>query len=211
MNPLVDTFLSKEKRWPNEIAELRRILLDCQLVEELKWKNPCYTLNNNNVILLGGFKEFCIISFLKGALLKDPENILVQQGENTQSARVIQFTNVNEILSIEATLKSYIFEAIEVEKSGLKVEYKKAADYEMPDELVKKFEKDSAYKTAFQSLTPGRKKGYLLHFAGAKQSKTREIRIDACSERIFKGKGLNDCICGHSKRMPRCDGSHKYL
>lgn len=211
MNPKVDTYLDKINLWQAELKELRRILLECPLVEELKWKHPCYTFNKANVILLGEFKEYCVISFIKGSLLGDPNKILCQQGENVQSGRVVKFTDVKSILELESVLKTYIYEAIEIEKAGLKVEYKKVEEFDVPEELEVKFKSDKAYKEAFESLTPGRQKGFLLHFSGAKQSATRTSRIEASAERVFKGKGINDCICGKSKYMPRCDGSHKYL
>lgn len=211
MNPKVDSYFGKIKQWHDEQSELRRIILDCQLVEELKWKHPCYTFNGGNVILLGGFKEYCVISFIKGTLLKDENGILTQQGENNQSVRVVKFTSVKEILELEPILKSYIYEAIEVEKAGLKVAYKKVDDFDVPEELQAKFKSDKEYKEAFEALTPGRQKGFLLHFSGAKQSATRVSRIEASIERVFKGKGINDCICGRSKYMPRCDGSHKHI
>lgn len=211
MNPEVDIFLEEANQWQDELTQLRMIILDCGLTEELKWGHPCYTHNKKNVILLGGFKDFCTINFIKGVLLTDSENLLVQQGENSQSARAIKFTDVNQIIELEPTIKAYIFEAIEVEKAGLKVPYKKVKDFDIPDELTDKLEKDAAFKNAFNSLTPGRQKAYILHFSSAKQAKTRVDRIEKYTSRILKGKGINDCVCGLSKRMPNCDGSHKQL
>lgn len=211
MNPKVDIFLEEANQWQDELTQLRMIILDCGLTEELKWGHPCYTHNKKNVILLGGFKDFCTINFIKGVLLTDSENLLVQQGENSQSARAIKFTDVNQIIELEPTIKAYIFEAIEVEKAGLKVPYKKVKDFDIPDELTEKLEKDVAFKNAFNSLTPGRQKAYILHFSSAKQAKTRVDRIEKYTSRILKGKGINDCVCGLSKRMPNCDGSHKQL
>lgn len=211
MNPKVDTFLANATQWHDELSELRRIILECPVTEELKWGQPCYLYKSTNILLLGGFKEFCVISFIKGSLLKDTEGILVQQGENTQSGRVVKCTSVQQILNLEETLKRYIYEAIEVEKAGLKVEFKKPSEMDVPQELLEKFEQDAHYKEAFEALTPGRQKGFILHFAGAKQSATRTSRIEASEERVYKGKGIHDCICGKSKYMPRCDGSHKNL
>ncbi len=210
MNPEVDIFIEKAKQWQEELTQLRNIILDCDLTEELKWGQPCYTYNNKNLIILGGFKDFCVISFFKGVLLIDSEKILIQQGENSQSARAIKFTNTKQIIDLAPVIKSYIFEAIEVEKSGLKVEYKKPEEYDIPTELEEKIASDSAFKEAFNELTPGRQKAYLLHFSSAKQSKTRMNRIEKYTGRILNGKGINDCVCGLSKRMPNCDGSHKY-
>ena len=211
MNPKIDTFLANTTQWHDELSELRRIILECPVTEELKWGQPCYMYKSTNIILLGGFKEYCVISFIKGFLLKDTEGILEQQGENTQSARVVKCTSVQQILELEATLKAYIYEAIEVEKAGLKVAFKKPSEMEVPEELLEKFKQDANFKEAFEALTPGRQKGFILHFAGAKQSATRTSRIEASEERVYKGKGINDCICGKSKYMPRCDGSHKHL
>ena len=211
MNPKVDTYISELSKFKKEIEQLRAIVLDCGLVEELKWGVPCYTYKKSNIIMLGTFKDFCIISFLKGVLLNDAEGILSQQGENTQSSRVIKFTDAKDIVKLKATIKVYIFEAIEIENAGLKVELKKTEDYAMPEELTATLKKDAKLKKAFENLTPGRKRGYLLHFSGSKQSQTRQSRIDACTPRILKGKGIHDCICGLSKKMPGCDGSHKQL
>lgn len=211
LNPKVDIFLEEANQWQDELTQLRMIILDCGLTEELKWGHPCYTHSKKNVILLGGFKDFCTINFIKGVLLTDSENLLVKQGENSQSARAIKFTDVNQIIELEPTIKAYIFEAIEVEKAGLKVPYKKVKDLDIPDELTEKLEKDAAFKSAFNSLTPGRQKAYILHFSSAKQAKTRVDRIEKYTSRILKGKGINDCVCGLSKRMPNCDGSHKQL
>ncbi len=209
MNPKVDVYLSKVKKWQEELELLRNIVLECQLTEELKWGVPCYTFQNGNVVMIHAFKEYFALLFMKGSLLNDSEGILIQQTENVQSGRQIRFTNSQEMLDLEPVLKAYIFEAIEVEKAGLKVELKKTEDFKVPEELELKFIENPSLKTAFEALTPGRQKGYLLHFAGAKQSKTRESRIEECIPKIFKGKGMHDCTCGLSKRMPVCDGSHK--
>lgn len=211
MNPKVDTYLSKAKKWQEEMTKLRAIILDCQLTEELKWGVPCYTFQKSNIVLIHAFKDYCALLFMKGALLNDANGILIQQTENVQGGRQIRFTNVQEIEKLETTLKAYIYEAIEVEKAGLKVELKKTEDFKIVDEFQHKLDENRALKTAFEALTPGRQKGYLLHFSSAKQAKTREARIEECIPKIFKGKGLNDCTCGLSKRLPNCDGSHRNI
>ena len=192
MNPKVDFFFNKAKKWPEEYEKLRTIVLDCGLTEELKWGVPCYTFKKNNIVLIHGFKEYCALLFHKGALLKDTEDILIQQTENVQAARQIRFTSLQEIVAMEATLKAYIYEAIEVEKAGLEVEMKKTSEFTMPEEFQKKLDKNPTLKAAFESLTPGRQRGYLLYFSGAKQSKTRESRIEKYTPHILDGKGLND-------------------
>lgn len=209
MNSEVDAFLERAKNWKSEMTYLRKIALDCGLTEELKWRQPCYTYNGKNIIIIGAFKEFCVYSFFKGALLQDKEKLLAKQGENVQSARVFQITSVDQIKELEQTIKEYTFEAIEVEKAGLQVEKKTLDDYDVPTELTDKMNEDANFKSAFDNLTPGRRKAYILHFSGAKQSATRVNRIEKYTPRILKGKGINDCVCGHSKRMPNCDGSHK--
>ncbi len=193
MNPkVVDRFLDRAKKWKEEMKLLRKICLDCGLTEDFKWMHPCYTLNGKNVVLIHEFKEYCALLFHKGALLKDMENILVQQTENVQAARQIRFTNLEEIIALESTIKAYIFEAIEVEKAGLEVKMKKVSEFDMPEELQQKFKEDPALKTAFKALTPGRQRGYLLYFSQAKQSKTRVSRIEKYIPKIFDGKGVND-------------------
>lgn len=211
MNKDVDNFLSNLDKWHDELKRLREIILDCGLNEDFKWMHPCYTFNGKNIVLIHGFKDYCAILFYKGALLKDPKNILMRQTENTQSARQIRFTNVSEIQNLESTIRDYVLEAIEIEKAGLKVKMKKTSDYEVPRELDQKFTESPRLKKAFKNLTPGRQKGYLLHFSQPLQAKTRISRIEKNTERILNGKGLNDCVCGLSKRMPNCDGSHKQL
>ena len=211
MNKDVDNFLSNLDKWHDELKRLREIILDCGLNEDFKWMHPCYTFNGKNIVLIHGFKDYCAILFYKGALLKDPKNILIRQTENTQSARQIRFTNVSEIQYLESTIRDYVLEAIEIEKVGLKVKMKKTSDYEVPRELDQKFTESPRLKKAFKNLTPGRQKGYLLHFSQPLQAKTRISRIEKNTERILNGKGLNDCVCGLSKRMPNCDGSHKQL
>lgn len=190
MNPKVDEFLSRAEKWQEEMRKLRTILLDSQLTEELKWGHPCYTFQGNNVVIIGGFKEYCALTFVKGALLNDPEGILVKPGENTQAARVIRFTGVREIDEMEPTLKAYVHEAIEVERAGLKVE--KVTELVIPEELQKKLDEVPALKTAFYALTPGRRRAYVLYFSAPKQSKTRESRVEKSMQRILDGKGLND-------------------
>lgn len=192
-NPKVDVFLKEAEQWQAEFTKLRAIILGCQqLTEELKWGKPCYSFEGTNVVLIHGFKEYCAILFTKGALLKDPDGILIQQTENVQAARQIRFTNVREIARLEPILKDYIREAIEVEKAGLQVNYKKTSEFDVPEEFRNKLNENSALKAAFEALTPGRQRGYLLYFSAAKQSKTRESRIEKCMDLIFDGKGLHD-------------------
>ncbi|MBW5469474.1 hypothetical protein GPJ61_16570 [Brevibacillus formosus] len=191
-NPKVDEFLSKAKKWKAEYEKLRSIVLDCELTEDFKWMHPCYTFEKKNIVLIHGFKEYCALLFQKGALLKDPNGILIQQTENVQAARQIRFTNVEEIMEMESILKAYIQEAIEAEKSGLEVNYKKHEEYSIPEEFQKKLDEIPALKTAFEALTPGRQRAYLLHFSAPKQAKTRESRVEKCMQQILEGKGLND-------------------
>ncbi len=192
MNPKVDFYFSKDNKWQKELKQLRDIALDCSLMEELKWGCPCYTFEGSNIVLIHEFKEYCAFLFFKGALLNDPNGILIQQTENVQGARQIRFTNAREIAGMKATLKAYIYEAIEVEKAGLKVKLKKVAEFKVPEEFQKKLDKKPALKTAFKALTPGRQRAYLLYFAAPKLSKTRESRIEKYMPLILKGKGLND-------------------
>jgi uncharacterized protein YdeI (YjbR/CyaY-like superfamily) len=191
-NPKVDGFLRKAKTWHAELSYLRTLLLDSPLTEEIKWRVPCYTLKGKNVILINGFKEFCALSFVKGALLKDPKRILLKIGENTQAGRWIKFTNVEQITKLEPVLKAYIREAVAVEKAGLKVTLKEVSDFKVPEEFQSKLDKSTALKKAFAALTPGRQRGYLLHFAGAKQSTTRTARVEKWMPQILSGKGLDD-------------------
>jgi uncharacterized protein YdeI (YjbR/CyaY-like superfamily) len=192
MNPKVDGYLRRAKKWQEELKKLRMIILDCQLTEELKWGKPCYTFQNSNVVIIIPFKESCALLFCKGALLKDANGILIQPTENTQAARQIRFTNVREIVQMEPILKAYIYEAIEVEKAGLEVNYKKTSDFKIPEEFQNKLDEIPALKAAFDALTPGRQRGYLLYFSAPKQSKTRVSRVEKCMPRILNGKGLND-------------------
>ena len=192
MNPSVDFYFKKKAKWHDELEQLRFIVLGYKLKEELKWGVPCYTFQGANILLLHVFKEYCAILFFKGALLKDPKGILVQQTKNVQAARQIRFTHVQEIIKMKFSLKGYIRDAIKVEEAGLKVELKMTTEFTMADEFQEKLNHNSALKTAFNALTPGRQRGYMLYFAAPKQSKTRIARIEKCIGQILKGKGLND-------------------
>jgi len=192
MNPGVDLYISKSEKWREELEKLRTIVLDCQLTEELKWGVPCYTFQESNVVLMHVFKEYCALLFVKGALLKDANGILIQQTENTQAARQVRFTNVQEIVAMETTLKAYINEAVEVEKAGLNVNFKKTTEFNLPEEFQKKLDEIPALKTAFTALTPGRQRAYLLYFSAPRQAKTRESRVEKWMPQILKGKGLED-------------------
>ncbi|WP_299365926.1 DUF1801 domain-containing protein [Winogradskyella sp.] len=211
MNPNVTTYIESLDQWQDELSQLRKTILSCNLKEEYKWMRPCYTIDGKNIVLIHEFKDYCAISFFKGALLKDHKSILVKPTENSQAGRQIRFTSLEEINKIKTSLKNYIFEAIAIENLGLKVAYKTISEYEIPEELLEIFEEDIEFKKAFNALTPGRQKGYLLHFTKPKQSKTRLARIKKNRQRIFDGFGLTDCTCGLSKRKPNCDGSHKQL
>ena len=211
MNPKVDTFLLNVKKWREELTVLRSIVMDSGLGEELKWGAPCYVHEQSNVIIIQGFKDYFALMFFKGALMKDPQNLLHKPGENTQSGRQIRLTSMDEILGQEEVLRAYIQHAIEVEKAGEKVIAKKTEGYPVPLELEESFAENSDLQHAFYGLTPGRQRAYLLHFAEAKQSVTRKARIEKYTPRILKGKGILDCWCGLSKRMPTCDGSHRQL
>jgi uncharacterized protein YdeI (YjbR/CyaY-like superfamily) len=192
MDPKIDAYLSKAKKWKQEFENLRIIILDCQLTETLKWGVPCYSFQQKNIVLIHGFKEYCALLFFKGALLKDANGILIAQTANTQAARQVRFTNVQEIVKMKTILQSYIREAIAVEESGLTVSFKKTEEFIMPEEFQDKLDEVPALKTAFDALTPGRQRAYLLHFSAPKQSKTREARIEKCMQQIFNGKGLAD-------------------
>jgi uncharacterized protein YdeI (YjbR/CyaY-like superfamily) len=192
MNPKVDFYFSKAKKWQDELEKLRMIVLDCGLTEELKWGVPCYTFQKNNIVLIHVFKEYCALLFFKGALLNDANGILIQQTKNVQAGRQIRFTNVREIVDMEPILKAYIYEAIEVEKAGLKVNFKENTELIFPEEFQKKLDEFPALKAAFDALTPGRQRAYNLYFAAPKQSKTRESRVEKCMQQILNGKGLND-------------------
>ena len=192
MNPKVDEFIRDAKKWREEYEALRTIVLDCGLTENLKWGVPCYTFNEKNVIIIHGFKEYCALLFFKGALLADTDRLLIIQTENTQASRQIRFTNVREIIEKEPILKAYIHEAIEAEKSGAKVNFKKTAEFAIPEEFQRKLDSTPGLKTAFDALTPGRQRAYILYFSSPKQSKTREARVGKSTQRILAGKGLND-------------------
>lgn len=211
MNPKVDEFLNNATQWQNEMRLLRSIALACGLTEEMKWKQPCYTFQGRNILIVSSFKEYAVMAFFKGVLLRDEKKILISPGENSHHVRQIRIQSEEEIQELQSLIKTNIFEAIELEKQGLKVETRVVSDYDTPEELSIKFEESPELKEAFDALTPGRQKGYLLFFSQAKQSSTRFARIEKYTSRILKGQGMNDCVCGHSKRMPSCDGSHKYF
>ncbi len=211
MNAPAEAYFRDAKKWSEELAALREIALDGGLKEELKWGSPCYTTRTKNIALIGALKDCCTISFLKGALLTDPNGILAKPGENTRAVRVIRFTGVAEIAKLKPAMKAFIVEAIAAEEAGLKAIPDEAPELVFPDELNEKLDASAALKTAFHALTPGRQRAYVLHFSAAKQSATRTTRIEKCSPLILCGKGLNDCTCGLSKRMPQCDGTHKQL
>src|SRR6186713_2193082 len=192
INPKVDWFFAKDTKWQKEYEKLRTIILDCGLIEELKWGCPCYTFESANIVLIHGFKDYCAVLFFKGALLNDPNGILIQQTKNVQSARQIRFTNVREIVKMEKILKAYVYEAIEVERAGLKVKLKKTSEFKIPEEFQKRLVKNAALKKAFNALTPGRQRAYIFYFSQAKQSKTREARVEKYSKQILNGKGLDD-------------------
>ncbi|MCF8326335.1 MAG: YdeI/OmpD-associated family protein [Leadbetterella sp.] len=210
-NELLDDFFEKPSNWHDELNELRKIVLETGLIEELKWKQPCYTMDGTNLLMVSSFKDFAFVSFLNGSLLADSENILVKPGENSQFSRLMRFKNVEEIKKLKPTLLSYMYEMIEAHKAGIKPITDKNKELDFPEELLLKFEKDTAFKAAFEALTPGRQRAYNIYFTGAKQSKARESRIENYTQRIMNGKGFNDCVCGMSKKMPGCDGSHKYI
>ncbi|RAV16704.1 YdeI/OmpD-associated family protein [Paenibacillus contaminans] len=191
-NPKIDPYFNKLKQWKEEFELLRDIVLDCGLTEDFKWMHPCYTFDNKNIVLIHGFKDYCALLFHKGALLKDPHGILIQQTENVQAARQIRFTDAQAIDEMQLILKAYIDEAVEAEKAGLQVNYKKNTEYIIPEELENKFVEIPDLKTAFEALTPGRQRAYILHFSAAKQSKTRESRVEKYIVNILDGKGLDD-------------------
>lgn len=192
MNPKVNFFFDDASQWQKEFEKLRAIALSTELVEDLKWGCPCYTYEGINIFLIHGFKEYCAILFFKGALMKDPDHILIRQSENVQAARQIRFTALQQIVDLEKNLQAYMFEAVKIEESGAKVEMKKTREFEMPEEFQHQLDHNSTLKEAFESLTPGRQRAYLLHFSSAKQPKTREARIEKCIPQILTGKGLND-------------------
>jgi uncharacterized protein YdeI (YjbR/CyaY-like superfamily) len=191
-NPKVDFYFAKADKWPREFKRLRKIILGCGLAEELRWGCPCYTSGGSNIVLIHGFKDYCALLLFKGALLKDPAGVLVQQTKNVQSGRQIRFTSDRQIAEMEATIKSYVAEAVEVDKAGLKVPRKEPADFDVPEEFQAALDRSPKLRVAFEALTPGRRRGYLLHFGGAKQSKTRAARVDKYVGQILQGKGLDD-------------------
>lgn len=211
MNAKIDEYLSKQLKWKEELVLLRKLVLECGVTEELKWGVPCYTFESNNIVMLGAFKEYCVLSFVKGALLRDEKKILIQQTENSHSVRIVRFTSLNEIHAIEITLKNYIHEAIQHVQLGTKIASKQFTEQEYVEELINKLNENPTFKAAFEALTPGRRRAYNLYFSAAKQSQTRALRIENYIPKILSGKGINDCTCGMSKKMPVCDGSHKYL
>jgi uncharacterized protein YdeI (YjbR/CyaY-like superfamily) len=192
MNPKVDFFFTKDSKWQEECRKLRDIVLDCQLTEELKWGHPCYSFQKSNIVLIHGFKDYCALLFFKGVLLKDNHGILIQQTERVQAARQLRFTSVPEIKKLAPVIKTYVYQAVEVEKAGLKVKLKKTAEYQIPEEFQNQLDKRPALKKAFEALTPGRQRGYIFYFSQAKQSKTREARIEKYTQQILDGKGLDD-------------------
>jgi uncharacterized protein YdeI (YjbR/CyaY-like superfamily) len=211
MNPGVDSFLKKVKKWQPELTELRKILLTTKLEEEVKWGAPCYTYNSTNIVLIQGFKNYCVVMFFKGVLLKDEKKVLLMNGENAQASRKIQYTSIEDIKKDATLLKSYIKEAIELEKAGVKVQYKTREKLVLCKEFEVQLKANKALKAAFEKLTPGRQRAYNLYFSSAKQAETRETRVQKYIQRILAGKGIDDCTCGLSKRYPYCDGSHKIL
>ncbi len=211
MNSNVDAYLSKAKSWQEEAAALRLILMECGLTETFKWRAPCYMFGDTNIIILHLFKDYCALGFFKGALLLDEQQILSKPGENSQSVRMAKFTNVKDIKKRKTILKAYIYEAIEVEKAGIKVELKLSKNLELPEEFQHKLKSNPTLKKAFEALTPGRQRAYNLYFSAPKQSATRTSRVEKYVSQILCGKGINDCTCGFSKKMPQCDGSHKHI
>jgi uncharacterized protein YdeI (YjbR/CyaY-like superfamily) len=210
-HPEVDAFIRGLTRWKEELTALREIVLSCGLKEEWKWRQPCYTDDGVNIVILGNYKDACVISFLKGAMLKDPEGLLHKPGEHTRMGRVIRFTGIAEILERREILKAYVLEAVQIEKQDVKPAVEASPEIEIPEELDRIFGSDAAFRQAFGSLTPGRQRAYLIFFTATKQSATRVARIEKYRSRIMTGKGMNDCVCGLSKKMPGCDGSHRLL
>ncbi len=209
MSKDVNEYLGRLDNWQDELSTLRHIVLGCGVEETVKWGVPVYMAHNGNIALLGSFKDHCVLSFIKGVLLNDPEKVLESPGENSQSVRLFRFRSVKEIEEKEGLIKAFIFEAMEVEKAGIKVAKQNNEDIVFVEELQKKLVSDPLFSDAFFALTPGRRRAYNIYFSSAKQSKSRDARIEKYTPRILNGKGINDCVCGHSKRMPNCDGSHK--
>jgi len=210
MDAQVDAYINNLDKWQDELGLLQSIALDCGLTEVYKWRAPCYTIEGKNVLILANLSDYCTLSFFKGALLTDPENILEKPGANTRSARIIKFTNTQQIHNLETTLKTYIQQAIENEKQGLTVDFSDRSDVSIPEEFQIILDANPTFQQAFDALTPGRQRAYNIYFAGAKQSKTRTARVEKYMQRILDGKGINDCVCGLTKRPPSCDGSHKF-
>ncbi len=212
MSKAIDTFFNQAKKWQDEMKLLRSIVVNLKLLsEEYKWRQPCYTYKGKNILMISAFNSNCVLSFFKGTLLNDKHNMLRKPGENSQSSMVIRFEDTQKILDSKNIIEAYIKEAIENENKGLKVSFDKSNTISLPEELETKFQNEPIFQKAFEALSPGRQRGYLLHFSGAKQSQTRQSRIEKYAPRILDGKGINDCVCGHSKKMPNCDGSHKFL
>ncbi|MFT4739355.1 MAG: hypothetical protein ACJAT1_002088 [Marivirga sp.] len=211
MHSSVTDYIIGAKQWRAEMELVRKLILVNGLTEEFKWKSPCYTYKEANVLMIGNFKAYCTISFFKGVLFKDEEKLLKKPGENSQSVRMFTFTNVEAILQQEATIKAYIYEAIGIEEAGLKVPYEQSKKLDFPAELIQKIQDHALFKTAFEALSHGRQRGYNLFFSSAKQTATRSRRIEKYAQRIIDGFGINDCVCGLSKKTPNCDGSHKTL
>lgn len=207
MNPNVDQYIQSHPQWQKELTQLRKLVLETKLAEDWKWRAPCYTLDGKNVVMIAAFKNDCVLSFFKGPLLDDPDRLLTAPGENSRTFRVVRFTDAKQITKLKSKLKFLIEQAIEVERSGKKIEAQKGPG-ELPIELQAKLKDDPKLKKAFERLTPGRQRAYVMHFAAAKQSKTRTARIEKFTPRILDGKGLNDCVCGLTKKPPGCDGSH---
>jgi uncharacterized protein YdeI (YjbR/CyaY-like superfamily) len=210
-NPKVDTYLEQATKWKNEQYLLRELLLDCGLDEAFKWRVPCYMSQGRNICLLGAFKDYAVLTFFKGMLLQDEQKLLHVPGEHSQSTKYFKFTSVEQILELKDTIKAYLFEAMEIEKSGIKIEKTKSEVLEYPEELVSIFMQNSELKQAFEGLTKGRQRAYIMHFTGTNNPKTRIARIERSMKRILAGKGIHDCTCGLSKRYPNCDGSHKQI
>ena len=211
MNSTADKYFLDAPKWQEELKHLRKIALGTNLKKTIKWGIPCYVFEESNIVLLGSFKAFCSISFFKGSLMQDPNGILSKPGKNSQSVRMLKFTHLDQIRELEPVTRAYVFEAIEIEKAGLKPAIDKSVELEFPDELLQILDQDAAFKAAFTALTPGRQRGYNLFFTAAKQPATRITRIEKYKQQILDGKGINDCTCGLSKKMPSCDGSHKAL
>lgn len=209
-NPDVDDYIEQSRQWQPLLQTLRTLILECGLTEEFKWRAPCYTFENRNVLNLGHLKKSCTLGFFKGVLLQDPRRILTKPGPNSRSVRVIRFTTIEDVSAIEAELKACIQEAMELERSEAKVDFAANDELDIPQELHEEFDASPEFEQAFQQLTPGRQRGYLLHFSSAKQAGTRRKRIEKFVSRILDGKGIHDCVCGLSKKMPGCDGSHKF-